>query len=223
MQALSVVPDLDIVEQDPAHLSVTTAAGIDRELGFEGLKETLSRGIIPTVAPAGHRLGDLGVLQFIGKIGAGILGALIGMEQQLPAGRAAGAGLVPGGDRGGLGGHAIGQRPPDDLAIGQIHDGAQIQPALAAGQVGNIADPGLGKVIGLKVAPEQIRRHRQPVPGIGGPNPRGANLGGNSGLLHESCYARAAESLPAGQQGRVNTGTAIRFGRIVPNGGNFLG
>lgn len=111
MQAPAIIPDFDIVKQRQAHLPVAAAAGVSGELGFERLKETLGRGITPTVALAGHGLGDLVGLQGVGKVRGCILGATIRAEHKPLGGSAPGAGLIPSGDCGRLGGHALGQRP----------------------------------------------------------------------------------------------------------------
>jgi hypothetical protein len=56
--ALSVVKDLDVVEQCFSRSISTAEAALDRELSLDYAEEALADGIVPAVACAAHALTD---------------------------------------------------------------------------------------------------------------------------------------------------------------------
>src|SRR3712207_4790239 len=66
-----------------------------------------------------------------------------------------------------LGPEMVGHAPAHDLTGGHVLDRGQVEPALASRDVADIGQPdGIG-MIGSKVPPEQVRRHRIVMPAVG--------------------------------------------------------
>jgi len=82
MQPFSVVPKVDECEDRCSCFDVVGKGAVHLQLGFQGLKKALRRGIIPAIALWAHALGYVIRRQQAGEFGASILDAAIRVEQQ---------------------------------------------------------------------------------------------------------------------------------------------
>jgi len=73
--------------------------------------------------------------------------------------------------RGQLGAQVVAHGPPHNLAGVQVHDGGQVEPALACGYVGQICQPDLVRPAGRELPVQQIWGNREGMTAIGGAHP----------------------------------------------------
>ena len=83
VEALAIVKDFDEIEDLGACFRAGVKATAINEFEFEGVPEAFHGGIVVTVALAAHGGHQLGGLEGLAEVAAGILDAAIRMEQQL--------------------------------------------------------------------------------------------------------------------------------------------
>lgn len=185
---------------------------------FHCFKEAFSRCIVPAVPLSAHALGDVRILvQQVGKRFTGILNATIRMEQQLVGNRSFCTSLVKRGHTGVSCTQVSRQRPPYGLAIPQIHDRGQIDPALLGGQIGDVTHPDFPDTVRSKPTVQQVRGYRTAVFGVGRSNPLASDPAGNVHRPHQPCNPRTTDPAVLTYQFPVDPRGAIGSARTVPD------
>ena len=189
MEPAWVVEGLDVVKEAPLRFAeIGEEVCVQVEFGFEFAPEAFDVGVFVAVVGAGEAGEDFQIQQQCLKGAAGILAAFIGMVEQAGSRPASapgfGQGLL---HQGGV--DFVAEAPADDFAAEQIHDGSQVEPALASRQVSDISDPGLVGMIGRAALSQSIGRK-------GG--------AGRRGFGTEAAFLQAAQA-----EGAHQTGDAI--------------
>src|SRR5689334_19787280 len=83
MGALAIVECFVIIEDLRASLGTVVKATAVNQLEFEGAPKAFHGSVVITIAPATHGSDEAGLTEGVTIIGAGILDAAIGMEQQV--------------------------------------------------------------------------------------------------------------------------------------------
>ena len=132
--------------------------------------------------------------------GAGVLNAPIGVVEQSRPGLAIAPGLLEGIlDQGAF--EAVLSRPANELAAFKVHDGGQVKPPFAGGNVSDIGDPDLVEPGGSWTVVEQIFSDWKGVSAIGGFRTEAAFLDRSElMLLHEAGHAVASDALTLGAE-----------------------
>src|SRR5918993_2749224 len=108
-----------------------------------------------------------------------------------------------------LGPEMVGHAPAHDLAGGHVLDRGQVEPALAGRNVADIGQPdGIG-MIGSKVPPQQVRRHRIVMPAVGCAWNTTPSLDTKPACPHQPFDPLAADLDTSGAQLGVHAWTAI--------------
>src|SRR5262245_65774697 len=82
MSPLSIVEELEILEQFSARRGACCPSGVVNEFDLERGKEALGDGVVPAIAPAAHAADDPVLRQDPLVVGTGVLTATIRMMQQ---------------------------------------------------------------------------------------------------------------------------------------------
>lgn len=112
--------------------------------------------------------------------------------------------------------HVIAHRPADDLAAEEVDDGRQIQPTLSSRNVGDIGEPDPVRRCGGKVAIDEVRRDRQAMTAVGGPNPaRRSHDGADTVPMHQAFDPATAGATSPHPQYGVDPWAAIAPAAIL--------
>ncbi len=162
MLSFPVIKHLDVLEARRLHVVMRGIANAMYSLVLKGVKPALRRRVVPAVPFAAHRAGHAVCLELVLKCMAGVLAAPVGMVHQArcwaPAEPGHGQRVCHD-----VGRHARFQRPAHNLAIEQIENNGQIQPAFIRPQIGDVRRPDLIRRGRRKVSIQQIARYRQAV------------------------------------------------------------
>src|SRR5207244_1202826 len=102
------------------------------------------------------------------------------------------------------------QRPADDPAAAEVHDGGQIEPSLIGLDVGDIGEPDPVRRGGGEVSVEQVWGDREVVAAVGGPHPAWLRHDGpNAVPVHQPLDAAAARPAALRLQLDMDTRAAI--------------
>lgn len=139
MSSLSIVPDFDVFEDDPAS-NFTRLEDDIIEFALKRTKETFRNGIVPAVSLAAHASDQIvAIVEPLNGIRC-VLRAAIRVKDHRAVG-------VPSIDR-----HlesvkhntrfeSMTHRPADDSPRKQIQDHRQVEPAFVGLEIGNVTDP----------------------------------------------------------------------------------
>lgn len=165
METYSVIEGFDVSEDGLDGLSPLGPGA--KEFSFESAPEGLHGGIVVAIGFTAHAGEDAMGTQEGLVSGAGILNAAIGVVEQTRPGLAIAASLLEGVlDEGTF--EAVLSRPANDLSAFKVHDGGQVKPAFAGGNVGDIGDPDLVEPGGSWTVVEQICSDGKGVSALGG-------------------------------------------------------
>ncbi len=160
-----VVKHFDVVEQIGDGCGAGCVARAVYPFVLQAVKEALRRRIVPAVSLAAHRANHAVQGEFVLQQLARVLAASIRVmdePRRWPSAEPCHRQRI-GHD---VGRHARLDRPAHDLAVEEIQNDRQVQPAFIGPDVREIGAPSLVRRRRLEVSVEQIRRHRQRMPGI---------------------------------------------------------
>lgn len=198
MEALAVVPDLDIVEHGGSCLDAGGET-VGHTLGFEGGEKAFGHGVVVRLSSSAHADLDMVLSEQFLVVAAGVLAAPVRMVQQT-CGRTTASQCHPQSvlDQRGL--WAVAHRPTDDLTGKDIQYGRQVQPSLLRTNIGEVRQPLFVRAGGCELTFELIRCDRQTRVGAGG-DPVGASDTGFKPVLaheaHHPCATTYQNLLPA--------------------------
>ena len=109
-------------------------------LALEAAEEVFSDGVVIGIALAGHALADAKIGKPLAVSAGGVLDAAVGVEDETRSGSAAPDGHSKGGE-GEVCVDGLGEGVADDLLCAKVFHNSAVEPALAGGDIGNIADP----------------------------------------------------------------------------------
>ncbi len=206
--ATPVVERLDVLEQVGLRVGAGRVRRAVHPLVFEAVEEALGRRVVPAVALATHRCGHAEVTQLGRHGGTCVLTSAIAVKHD------SSLGLAPEPRHGqGIGddvrGHARFDRPADDLAVEQIEDDGQVQPALAGLDVRDIPRPDSIRRLGCEVTRQQIRRDGQRMPGVRRRLESSLVACPDAVLAHESFHPPQADAMAAPLQLAVHAPRAV--------------
>ena len=140
--SLPVVKHLGVLDARRLHVVMRGVPGAMRSFVLEALDPPSRRSIIPAVPLAVYRAGHAVRLELVLECMAGVLVAPVGVMHQTRS-RSFAEPSHGQGIRHNICHHTLLQRPDNDLAIEQIENDSQIQPAFIGPQVGNARRPDL--------------------------------------------------------------------------------
>src|SRR5258706_6031847 len=82
MTTLSIVEDLDVLEDRVARLCARDEIGVEDEVVLQRREEALSDGVVPAIALATHALHDAVLFERAAIVGARVLAAAIGVVHE---------------------------------------------------------------------------------------------------------------------------------------------
>jgi len=149
--------------------------GLLEEFIFKRAPKRFDGGVIVAISFAAHAGLDGRVLEEGTILGAGVLRAAIGMMQE--AFKRKGLTMVQGHlecleSEGGL--EILLHGPADDSAAIEIHDGGEVEPAFASGNVGNVTDPDSVNSLGRPLGSEPVGSDGIIVTAVGGTDSKAA-------------------------------------------------
>ena len=140
VSSASVVKGLQIVEECEVGLGMGLEwSPVAGKFGFEGGAGAFGEGVVVAVAFGAHALSQFKVLQHVPGRGGRVLASAIGVKDGAGQDPAGGHGLGDGGQNH-AGVQGGGGCPAEDGAAVEIDDNHQVEPALAGGEVGDVAD-----------------------------------------------------------------------------------
>jgi len=161
MLPLPVVEHLDVRETGGLHVGMGGVLDAMHPLVLEAVEPAFRRCVVPAVDLPAHRAGHAVFLELVLEGVARILAAAVGMMQprcrSLPE---------PGHGqriRGDVRRHARFQGPAHDLAVEQVENDGQVEPAFVRPQIRDVRRPRLIRRTRREVAIQQVFRHRQAV------------------------------------------------------------
>jgi len=209
VQAAGIVEAFDVLKQITSGVGSSGVNPMVDALGFEGVKETLHRGVVEAIALAAHRRRDAGSGKNPSISFGSILNAAVGVVDQpwrrpLPL-DGHGEGL-----QGNLGVQGLAHRPTNDFAGMQVQNGGEVQPAFAGRDVGQIRQPDLAGACGDKIASQSIGRDRVIVPAVSGSSaPRQGGKATKPGTAHQPLDPAAANAAAAVTQRGMDPRRAV--------------
>ena len=109
-------------------------------LALEAAEEVFGHGVVIGIALAGHALPDAETGETLTVSVGGVLDAAVGVEDEAGQRLAAPDGHAEGGESE-ICVDAVGEGVADDLLCAKVFHNSAVEPALAGGDIGNIADP----------------------------------------------------------------------------------
>lgn len=109
-------------------------------LALEAAEEVFGHGVVIGIALAGHALPDAEAGETLTVSVGGVLDAAVGVEDEAGQRLAAADGHAEGGESE-ICVDAVGEGVADDLLCAKVFHNSAVEPALAGGDIGNIADP----------------------------------------------------------------------------------
>ena len=109
-------------------------------LALEAAEEVFGHGVVIGIALAGHALPDAEAGETLTVSVGGVLDAAVGVEDEAGQRLAAPDGHAEGGESE-ICVDAVGEGVADDLLCAKVFHNSAVEPALAGGDIGNIADP----------------------------------------------------------------------------------
>jgi len=210
VQALVVEPG-DVFDDGQLQLRARAPDPVGDQLGLEGVDEALGHCVVVGVADAADRGEHAVVVQFLGVVGGGVLGAAIGVGDQLEVG--AGPTLAerhPQRIEDEVGAHVGCQLPADDSAAeGVDHEGKE-RSALPGAQLGEVPDPEPVGRRSAEVALDEVGATvSERIGGCGAPG-LAAPLGAlDPGFSHQPGYPAAPHLLVGALQGDPHPSVAV--------------
>ena len=108
-------------------------------LALEAAEEVFGHGVVIGIALAGHALPDAEAGETLTVSVGGVLDAAVGVEDEAGQRLAAPDGHAEGGESE-ICVDAVGEGVADDLLCAKVFHNSAVEPALAGGDIGNIAD-----------------------------------------------------------------------------------
>ncbi len=222
MPALSIVPDLDVVEDcgprgDPSFPDRVT------EFGLHGTKEALDNSIVPTITLPAHTLSHPACAKSPAKVIACILAAAIGVEERCARWTTI-SNCGPQGVECEAAVHRRFHRPSDNAARDEVDHDGEIEPSLTCEQIRYVARPNaVFSTNGgdIKRSRENIRSDRQRVIGIGRlPEAARRNARDCSGF-HETPHLADANLNAVSNEFRVHASATVRLAALAMNANYF--
>ena len=109
-------------------------------LALEAAEEVFGHGVVIGIALAGHALPDAEAGETLTVSVGGVWDAAVGVEDEAGQRLAAPDGHAEGGESE-ICVDAVGEGVADDLLCAKVFHNSAVEPALAGGDIGNIADP----------------------------------------------------------------------------------
>src|SRR5659263_249240 len=208
---LPIVEHLDVIEQVPPGLRSCGVVPMMNPILFQRREETLRHRVVVTVPLAAHAADQPVFFQQGPVIPAGVLAPAVGVVEQ-PPGRTTARQGHPQRVQGQFPGDSRTHRPAHHRSGEKIEENGQIHPSLPRGNVRDVRHPHPVGSNRLKVAGQQIRRHRK---GMGRVGRRRPELPTIPGLYPVDSHQTSHTMLPARNtlvtKLRMNPGAAIRL------------
>jgi len=213
VQAAAIVESLDVVEDPEPCLSlVFKEMSVWEQLVLEGGEEAFSKGVVVAVSLGAHALMEADSGQQPASPSGGVLTASVGMEEGSLGERSRVRGLLEGADDE-FRMHGWGEFPSKDATAEKIDDDGEVEPPLAGGDVGDVADDldaGAGRRSGVF---EEIGRGSGPMIGLSGARSEGLSRPClQASGAHEAGDAVLRTGLSEGVKGVGHSGTAVAVG-----------
>src|SRR5260370_783025 len=219
MLPFAIIKDFDIFEAGSLHFGMRSVTHAMKPLVLETVKPALRGGVVPAVAFPAHRAGHAIFLEFLLKRVAGVLTAPIRVMHDA-WGRSA---AKPGHRqrvRHDVCRHARLERPANHLAVEQVQNDGEVQPAFVGPQVRDVRRPDLVRRCRSEVSVEQIRGHRQTVFRVRGDLVAPLVTGMDAILTHEPLNALLAGGEASQPQFTHHPRTAVSALEFNMNGAN---
>jgi hypothetical protein len=185
------------------------------QLVLEGSKEAFSKGVVVAVSLGAHALEEADSGQQPASPSGGVLTASVGMEESSLGEQARVLGLLEGSSDE-LRMHGSGEFPSNDATAEKIDDDGEVEPSLAGGDVGDVADDLDAGAGGLSGVFEEIGRGSGPMVGLSGARPEGLSRPCLQACgAHEAGDAVLRTGLSEGVKGVGHSGTAVAAGVSV--------
>jgi len=155
MDAFLVVEAIDVAGERGTELDIAAEGPLVRELGLQGMEETLHVGVVLAIARTIHARNDAAGAQECLIVVGRVFDASVGMEDEPGFGIAQRDRAFEGAN-GYRHGSRAGERPANDAPGEQIHHRGEVAPVLAQAQVSEIAHPDLVRARGQRLLQPQV-------------------------------------------------------------------
>ena len=190
-----VIEELDVIEDIRSGFVACRIHFPLDSLGLQLCKEAFGYSVIMTVASTTHAGFQIVILQELAPVRAGVLDALIRVNQHPALGFTSPhrhQQCIQNQIGSGVGLHA----PANDLSREEIQDNRQIQPALVGSDIRKVGHPDLIGPINLKGAIQRVRRNVRRLATLKARVSPITPQGADSGDLHQAVHPVSAAPMP---------------------------
>jgi hypothetical protein len=164
---LTIVEDLDVVEDGRAGLSPRGPLKNVSDLVLQRAEEALDTGVVPAVALPAHAADHVLAGEQLPVVAARVLAAPIGVMHQPSCELALAQRHLKRAGRE-IGVDAGAHRPADHLARAEVEDHREVEPTFRRRDVRDVPSPALVQPWRVEVSREHVRRDRMRVLAVGG-------------------------------------------------------